>query len=800
MLSTSILVEKQIEPDIVSLMSQEEERKINEGEIPKKISILPLRNMVLFPGIIIPITAGRKKSIELIEKAYSSNSMIGTLTQKQTNIENPSAQDLYTIGTVAKIIKLLKMPDNSTMIILQGKIRFQVKEFTQITPYIKAEIIILQDEYPNKNDKEYQAIIDSIRDLSIKVIQENPNLPSEAIFAIKNIENPSFLVNFVAANMNLSVTQKQKLLENNQLKKRSINTFQLLNIEHQQIKLKNDIQSRVKIDMDQQQKEYFLHQQIKAIQEELGDSSYEKEIDEFRLKSKKKKWYKEIKNHFEKELNKMQRTNPQLPDYIIIRNYLEFMLDLPWKKYSKDNFNLNKVSKILNTHHYGLDKIKERIIEYLAVLKIRKDMKSPIICLYGPPGIGKTSLGKSIALSLNRKYARISLGGIHDEAEIRGHRKTYIGAMPGRLLQSIKKVGTSNPVFVLDEIDKIGTGVQGNPSSAMLEVLDPEQNNSFYDNFLELGYDLSKIMFIATANNLNTIHPALLDRMEIIEMNGYSIEEKVQIAKKHLLPKQIKTHGLKKNDIILHNRKIENIIEYYTRESGVRNLEKKISKIVRRITKNIATNKYYEKNIKNKQIKEILGLPRFIEKYEKYNKPGVVPGLAWTSVGGEILYIESIFYKGKGELTITGNLGSIMKESAIVAIKYIKAYHEDFNINYNLIAKQDVHINVPEGAVPKDGPSAGITMLSSLVSSLTNTSIKPYLAMTGEITLRGSVLPVGGIQEKILAAKRAGIKEIILPKINKNDIMEINKQYIKGLTFHYVTDIKEVIKIAIPTI
>lgn len=721
MLSTSILIEKQIEPELVSLMNQEEEkeRKPNENRIPNKIPILPLRNMVLFPGIIIPITAGRSKSIELIEDAYSSDNMIGALTQKKYNIENPNETDLYTIGTIAKIVKLLKMPDNSTMIILQGKIRFQVKTFIKISPYIKAEIMTLKDKYPEKNDKEYLAIIDSIRDLSIKVIQENPNLPSEAIFAIKNIDNPSFLVNFIAANMNLDVTKKQKLLENGQIKTRALDTFKLLNIEHEQIKLKNEIQSRVKIDMDQQQREYFLHQQIKAIQEELGDTSYEKEIDDLKLRSKKKKWPKKVKDHFNKELYKMQKSNPQLPDYTLIRNYLEFMLELPWQKYSKDNFNLNKVEKTLNKHHYGLEKIKERIIEYLAVLKIRGDMKSPIICLFGPPGIGKTSLGKSIAISLNRKYTRISLGGIHDEAEIRGHRKTYIGAMPGRLLQCIKKAGTSNPVFVLDEIDKVGTGIQGNPSSALLEVLDPEQNNSFYDNFLELGYDLSKIMFIATANNLSGIHPALIDRMEMIEMNGYSIEEKIQIAKKYLLPKQIKEHGLKKEDIILNNKQIEKIIQNYTQESGVRNLEKKISKIVRRITKYIATNQSYHKKIKNQNIIEILGNPIGIEKYENTNMPGIVPGLAWTHFGGEILYIESILYKGKGNLTITGNLGNVMKESATIAIKYIKAYYKKFKINYKKVSTQDIHINVPEGAVPKDGPSAGVTMLTSLISSLT---------------------------------------------------------------------------------
>lgn len=795
----NIFVETELEsePEFISLMSQDEEGKLFDGDVPKQLSILPLRNMVLFPGVVIPITAGRSKSIQLIQDSYSSNKIIGVLTQKEFNIENPKEKDLYLIGTIARIVKLLKMPDGSTMVILQGKNRFKIKSFMQHSPYFKAEIIILKELNPPSEDKEYLALIESIRELSIKVIQENPNLPSEALFAIRNIESPSFLVNFVAANMNTSIKEKQSLLERNKPKKRAMDTFRLLNIEHQQVRLKNDIQSRVRSDMDQQQKEYFLHQQIKAIQEELGDISYEKEVDELKIRGNKKKWPQEVKKHFEKELLKMQRANPQMPDYTILRNYLEFMLDLPWEKYSKDNFNLVRAQKILDYNHYGLDKVKERIIEYLAVLKIKGNMRSPIICLYGPPGVGKTSLGKSIASALSRKYSRISLGGVHDEAEIRGHRKTYIGAMPGRLLQSIKKSGTSNPVFVLDEIDKIGMSIQGDPSSAMLEALDPEQNNSFYDNFLELGYDLSKVMFIATANNLSTIQAALLDRMEIIEMNGYTIEEKIQITKRHLFPKQIKEHGLKKTDLIIDNKQLEKVIEGYTRESGVRTLEKRIAKLIRYAAKNIAMNQYYIKKITIENIEKILGPPNDLNRYENTQTFGVVTGLAWTSIGGDILYIESILSKGSGVLSITGNLGDIMKESATIALQYIKAYHKNFGIEINVIETQNVHVHVPEGAVPKDGPSAGIAMFVSLVSSFSQRRIKPYLAMTGEITLRGRILSVGGIKEKILAAKRSGIQEIILPKNNKKDVDEIKKNYLEGLMFHYVKDMNEVINISL---
>ncbi|XOD67012.1 MAG: endopeptidase La [Flavobacteriales bacterium Tduv] len=795
----NIFVETELEPDpeFISLMSQEEDGKLFEGDVPKQLSILPLRNMVLFPGVIIPITAGRSKSIQLIQDAYASDKIIGVLAQKEFNTENPTEKDLYIIGTVAKIVKLLKMPDGSTMVILQGKNRFKIKNFVQHTPYFKAEVTALKEEASPSGDKEYTALIDSIRDLSIKVIQENPNLPSEAVFAVRNIESSSFLVNFVASNMNTSIKEKQGLLERNKPKKRAMDTFRLLSIEHQQIRLKNDIQSRVRSDMDQQQREYFLHQQIKAIQEELGDISYEKEVDELRVRADRKKWPKEIKKHFEKELIKMQRANPQMPDYTLLRNYLEIMLELPWEKYSKDNFDLARAQKILDRDHYGLEKVKERIIEYLAVLKIKGDMRSPILCLYGPPGVGKTSLGRSIATALSRKYARISLGGVHDEAEIRGHRKTYIGAMPGRLLQSIKKVGTSNPVFVLDEIDKMGVSAHGDPSSAMLEALDPEQNNAFYDNFLELGYDLSKVMFIATANDLSTIQPALLDRMEIIEMNGYTIEEKAQIVKRHLLSKQLKEHGLKKGDLAIDSKQIEKVIESYTRESGVRNLEKRIAKLVRYAAKNIAMDQPYTKRLTVEKIEEILGPPHDPDRYEGNESLGVVTGLAWTNVGGDILYIESILSKGKGILSLTGNLGDVMKESATIALQYIKAHYKNFGIDPKLLETQNIHVHVPEGAVPKDGPSAGIAMLTSLVSSFTRRRLKLYLAMTGEITLRGKVLPVGGIKEKILAAKRAAIQEIILSKDNEKDIAEIKQSYLEGLTFHYVKNMDEVIQLAL---
>ncbi|WP_185873039.1 endopeptidase La [Blattabacterium cuenoti] len=785
------------ETEFIPLMSQDEEDQLVKGDIPKQLCILTVRNMVLYSGIVFPIIAGKSGSIQLLQDAYELDKTVGVLTQKNSGIENISEKDLYSIGTVAKILKLLKMPDGNTTVILQGKKRFKINKFIQNNPYFKAEIIALEEKKPSCKDKEYIALVESIKEIAIKIIQDNPNIPSEASIAIKNIESPSFLINFVAANMNLATKDKQKLLEYNDLKKRAMETLRFLNIEHQQIKLKNDIQSRVRNDMDQQQREYFLHQQIKAIQEELGDISYEKEIEDMRIKASKKKWPKEAKIQFDRELLKMQRTSPQMPEYTVQRNYLELMIDLPWEKYSKDSFDLEYAYKILNRYHYGLDKIKERVIEYLAVLKLRGDMKSPILCFYGPPGVGKTSLGKSIAISLKRKYVRISLGGLHDESEIRGHRRTYIGAMPGRLLQSIRKVGTSNPVFVIDEIDKISIGNNGDPSSAMLEVLDPEQNTSFYDNFLEIGYDLSKVLFIATANSLSHVQPAIVDRMEIIEINGYSIEEKIQIVKKHILPKQLKENGLKKSDLIIGIKQIEKVIESYTRESGLRNIEKHIAKLARYAAKHIAMDKKYIKRLNIDKIENILGIPSDPDRYEENNVPGVVTGLAWTSFGGDILYIESILSKGKGNLSLTGNLGEVMKESATIALQYIKSNYKEFNIDPIMFEEKNVHVHVPEGAVPKDGPSAGITMLTSMVSCYTKRRLKPNLAMTGEITLRGKVLPVGGITEKILAAKRANIKEIILSKENKKDVEEIKQEYLKGLTFNYVKNMNDVIHLSL---
>ena len=690
------------------------------------------------------------------------------------------------------------MPDGNTTVIIQGKKRFEITELVSDSPYITAKIKNVDEIVPSKDDGEFVAAIESIKDLSLEIIKQSPNIPSEASFAIKNIESNSFLINFVSSNMGIPVHEKQALLEVNDLHQRALKTLKHMNIEFQRLELKNDIQSKVQHDMNQQQREYFLQQQIKTIQEELGGVSYEEEIEDMKKRATKKKWDAKTKQHFDKEIGKLQRMNPQVAEYSIQRNYLDLFLDLPWNHFSQDNFDLKRAQKILDRDHFGLEDVKRRIIEYLAVLKLRNDMKSPILCLYGPPGVGKTSLGKSIAEALGREYVRISLGGLRDEAEIRGHRKTYIGAMPGRILQSLKKAGTSNPVFVLDEIDKLSNSHQGDPSSAMLEVLDPEQNSEFYDNFLEMGYDLSKVMFVATSNSLNTIQPALLDRMEIINVNGYTIEEKVQIGKKYLLPKQLKAHGLTPKDLKIAQPQLEKIIEGYTRESGVRGLEKQIAKVVRFAAKNIAMEEPYNIKVSTENIIEILGAPKLErDRYENNNVAGVVTGLAWTRVGGDILFIESILSKGKGTLNITGNLGKVMKESATIAMEYIKANADDFGIENRIFNEYNVHIHVPEGATPKDGPSAGITMLTSLVSLFTQQKVKKSIAMTGEITLRGKVLPVGGIKEKILAAKRAKIKEIILSKANKRDIDEINADYLKGLKFHYVSEMREVIDVAI---
>ncbi|WP_456062701.1 endopeptidase La [Capnocytophaga leadbetteri] len=785
--------------EFIPLLTTEDEEEIERERVPHILPILPLRNTVLFPGVVVPISAGRDASIRLINEANETTKTIGVVAQTDENTEIPEGKDVYRLGTVARILRVLKMPDGNVTIIIQGKKRFQIEGIVEEKPYIKAAITEVSDIKPDTNDKEFEATIDAIRDLAIKIIQENPNIPSEAAFAIRNIESTSFLINFIASNMNATVLEKQAVLEIDELKERATAILKYLNIDLQRLTLRNEVQSKTRFDIDKQQREYFLHQQMRTIQEELGGVSYEQEIEELKKKAKDKKWDDKIKELFEKELSKLQRTNPNSPDYGIQRNYLEVLLELPWNEYSKDNFDLKRAQKILDKEHYGLDEVKRRIIEYLAVLKLRNDMKSPILCFYGPPGVGKTSLGRSIAKALNREYARMSLGGLHDEAEIRGHRKTYIGAMPGRILQQLKKAKTSNPVFVLDEIDKLGnSSYQGDPSAAMLEVLDPEQNKEFYDNFLEMGYDLSKVMFIATANDLSTIQPALLDRMEIINVSGYTIEEKTEIAKRHLLPKQLKEHGMKATDIQLGKKEIERIVEGYTRESGVRALEKELAKVVRYGAKNLAMEEAYDPKINFETIEKILGPARLDrDKYEDNEVAGVVTGLAWTSVGGDILFIESALSKGKGVLNITGNLGQVMKESATIALEYLKSNADRYNLDPKLFESYDVHIHVPEGATPKDGPSAGVAMLTSLMSLFTQKRVKKNLAMTGEITLRGKVLAVGGLKEKILAGKRAGIKEYILCKDNEKDILEIKEEYRKGLIFHYVTDMEEVIRLAI---
>jgi ATP-dependent Lon protease len=784
--------------ELIPLLTPEDEEEMMNEVLPDTIPILPLRNMVLFPGVVIPITAGRDKSIKLIDDANSVGKIIGVVAQIDEEVEEPNKNDIHKIGTVARILRVLKMPDGNTTVILQGKKRFEIKEVISEEPYMTASIKDILEKKPKGKNTEFLAILDTVKDVAIEIIKESPNIPSEATFAIKNIESQSFLINFVTSNLNLSVKEKQDLLAINNLKDRALETLKHMNLELQKLELKNDIQSKVRFDLDQQQREYFLHQQMKTIQEELGGASQEEEMDEMLVKSKTKKWDEKCQQHFEKELSKMRRMNPQAPDFGIQRNYLELLLELPWNEYSKDNFDLKRAQKILDRDHFGLEDVKKRMIEHLAVLKLRNDMKSPIICLTGPPGVGKTSIGRSVAEALGREYVRISLGGLRDEAEIRGHRKTYIGAMPGRIIQSLKKAGTSNPVFVLDEIDKLSNSNQGDPSSALLEVLDPEQNNSFYDNFVELGFDLSKVMFIATSNNMAAIQPALKDRMEVIKMSGYTIEEKVEIAKQHLFPRQLKEHGLTTKELTIGKKQLEKIVEGYTRESGVRGLEAKIAQVIRNAAKSVAMEEEYNKKVTDADIVQVLGVPRLErDKYETNDVAGVVTGLAWTSVGGDILFIESLISPGKGGMTITGNLGTVMKESATIALEYIKANTELLGLNPEILTKYNIHIHVPEGATPKDGPSAGIAMLTSMVSLFTQKRVKKNTAMTGEITLRGKVLPVGGIKEKILAAKRANIKEIILCHENKSDIDEIKPEYIEGLTFHYVKEMNEVLAIAI---
>lgn len=783
--------------EFIPLLSRDDEEQMAGESVPEELPILPLRNNVLFPGVVIPITVGRDKSIKLVNEAYKTNKTIGVVAQKDGDVEDPNAGQMFSIGTVARIIKKLKMPDGSITIIIQGKKRFLINEILEETPYFRAKVEELIELIPNEGDQRFEAVVSSIRDLALKIIQESPNIPSEASVALKNIESPSFLINFICSNLNRDVEDKQKLLEFVDAQERAQLVLQYLTEELQMLELKNDIQSKVKTDIDKQQREYFLHQQMKQIQEELGGNPQDQEIKEFKDKALKKNWPDKVKEVFEKELSKLERLNPTGVEYSVQANYLDTILELPWGEYTEDIFDLKRAQKILDRDHYGLEKVKERILEHLAVLKLKKDMKAPIICLAGPPGVGKTSLGKSVAEALGRKYVRMSLGGLRDEAEIRGHRKTYIGAMPGRVIQSLKKAGTSNPIFILDEIDKVGHGPHGDPSSALLEVLDPEQNDSFYDNFIEVEYDLSKVMFIATANNLAAIQPALRDRLEIIEVSGYTVEEKVEIAKRHLIPKQLDEHGLEKEQFKANKKILEKVVEEYTRESGVRTLEKKITKLIRQTAKKIAMEEKYEPQISADDVNKILGPGHSKDKYENNDVAGVVTGLAWTSVGGDILFIESSITKGKGKLTLTGSLGDVMKESAVVALEYLKAHSEYLSIPFEVFDKWNVHIHVPEGAIPKDGPSAGITMLTSLASLFTQRKVKNKLAMTGEITLRGKVLPVGGIKEKILAAKRANISEIILSEDNRKDVIDIDEKYLKGVKFHYVKEMYEVIDIAL---
>ncbi|PPL02392.1 endopeptidase La [Parapedobacter indicus] len=779
------------------LLSQQDEDEMRNADLPESLSILPLRNTVLFPGVVIPITVGRDKSIKLVKEAYKGDRIIGVVSQQNMAIEDPTFEQLNKVGTVAMIIKILQMPDGNTTVIIQGKQRFRLRELIQSEPYIKAYIERFEEK-KHKGSREFNALISSIKEMALQIIQLSPHIPSEAGIAIKNIESPGFLINFISSNLNADLSFKQQLLEIADLDKRAAKVLEQLDVELQLLELKTQIQNKVRGDLDKQQRDYFLNQQLKTIQEELGGNTPDLEIEDLRKRAKAKKWPTEVRGHFDKELDKLARINPAAADYSVQVNYLELLLELPWNEFTKDNFDLKRAKRVLDRDHYGLDKVKQRIIEYLAILTLKRDMKAPILCLVGPPGVGKTSLGKSIAKALGRKYTRMALGGIRDEAEIRGHRKTYIGAMPGRIIQSLKKAGASNPVFVLDEIDKVGSDFRGDPSSALLEVLDPEQNNAFYDHYVELDYDLSNVMFIATANSLNNIQPALLDRMEIIEVNGYTIEEKIEIAKKHLIPKQREAHGLAAKDFSLRAKVIEKIIDEYTRESGVRGLEKKIGSIIRGVATHMVMNDPLPQPVDGEIAEKILGAPIFDKEFYEGNEvAGVVTGLAWTQVGGDILYIESSLSPGKGKLTLTGNLGDVMKESASIALAYLRANATQFGIDYSVFDKWDVHIHVPAGATPKDGPSAGITMLTALASSFTQRKVKEKLAMTGEITLRGKVLPVGGIKEKILAAKRANIKEVILSKANKKDIVEIKEDYIKDLTFHYVAEMHEVVNLAL---
>ncbi len=783
--------------EFIPLITAEEEDNVNKQVFPKDLPILPLRNNVLFPGVVIPITVGRDKSIKLIQEANKGNKIIGVVSQKNQEEETPGFDDLHKIGTVAQIIRLLKMPDGSSTVIIQGKRRFEIVEPLQTEPYMRAIVNVFTEKRVDKKNKELEMMFKTIKDLALQIIRDSPNIPSEAQFAIGNIDSPTFLVNFISSNMNADVSKKQEMLEEMDMEKRVIKVLEHLTLEVQMLEMQNEIHNRVRKDLDKQQREYFLHQQMRTIQDELGDNPQIQDVRDFQERAKTKKWNKTIEKLFTKELEKMQRMNPQGAEYTVQMNYLDLLLDLPWGEHTKDNLDLVRARKILERDHFGMEKVKERILEYLAVLKLKGNMKSPILCFYGPPGVGKTSLGKSIAEALGRKYVRMSLGGLHDESEIRGHRKTYIGAMPGRIMQNLKKAETANPVFVLDEIDKLGRSNHGDPSSALLEVLDPEQNSAFYDNYVETEFDLSRVMFIATANSLAEIQGPLRDRMEIIEVNGYTIEEKIEIAKRHLLPKQIAEHGITKKDISVDKKIWEKLIEEYSNESGVRGLDKLTAKLVRNRARQIAMEESFDVKITENDLFTFLGAGRKRTKYDNNEVAGVVTGLAWTSVGGDILFIESSITKGKGKLTLTGNLGDVMKESAIIALEFLKAHSSWLDLDQSVFDTHNVHIHVPEGATPKDGPSAGITMLTSLASLFTQRKVKNNLAMTGEITLRGDVLPVGGIKEKILAAKRAGIKELILCDKNEQDILEINPDYLKGLKINYVSKMKDVLKIAL---
>ena len=783
--------------EFIPLISQEDEEAMQKEEVPEALPILSLRNTVLFPGVVIPITVGRDRSIRLIKEAHKEEHRIGVVSQKNDDIEVPNGEDLNEVGTVAKVIKMLRMPDGSNTVILQGQKRFKWTEIVQEEPYMKARVVEYDAELLPPKDDEHKALMESLKELAIEIIQLSPNIPSEAGFAIKSIESLTFLVNFIGSNMNAPVEEKQALLEVAGIKARARRVLELLNKEKQMLSLKRDIQTKVKGELDQQQREYFLNQQLKQIQEELGNNPQAQEVAERKLRAESMDWPDHAREAFNKEIIKLERMNSQSAEYSVQANYVDLMLDLPWQKRSADNFDLFHAQAVLDEDHYGLEKVKERIIEHLAVLKIKGDLKAPIICLYGPPGVGKTSLGRSIAKALGREYVRMSLGGLRDEAEIRGHRKTYIGAMPGRILQNLKKAGTSNPLFVLDEIDKLGRDHHGDPSSAMLEVLDPEQNSTFHDNYLDLDYDLSNVMFLATCNNLSSIQPALRDRMEIIEVTGYTVEEKVQIAKRHLVPKHLVDTGITKKDLKLPVKTLEAVVEQYTSESGVRGLEKRIGKLVRNRAKEMALEEDYQTEISPHDLPKVLGPSRERDRYQGNDTPGVVTGLAWTPHGGDILFIETSLTKGTGKLTLTGNLGDVMKESAIIALEYIKSHAREMGLEADELNQLNVHLHVPQGAIPKDGPSAGITMVSAMVSAFTRRKIRKALAMTGEITLRGQVLPVGGIKEKILAAKRAGIKEIILCDRNRQDIEEIDERYLKGLTFTFVSDIMEVINRAL---